>query len=919
MKITKHILLLAASILVAGNVYAQGTAAISTVSGDELYKVSSTSLTNALVGLLPGLTVIQGTGEIDNNDAQLLIRGVGSYGSGTYNAAKIFVDGFEVNAVYLNSMTPAEIESVSVLKDGAALALYGERGANGVIVIKTKRGAKGPATVKARVRYGVQTPAQINKPLGSYDYANLYNQAVSNDNGMQWTPAYSADQLAAYKSGKGVDVDWYDQIFKKSGNYIDGDVVFTGGEENVRYNVTFGYVNSNSFLNVQNTDQTKNLNYQKYNLRANLDFTVLKIFEVKVDLGARIEYRNRPNYSISSLMEDVASLPSNAYNVFDDAEGQNYSGTAIYPNNPYGSITALGWNNAKYRNLQGNFTVRERLDGITPGLYLEEVFSFNSYTASGFTKSRNYARWYNGATTTTDETTTITAGGYGSNGMEDWKQGRITLGYNREFGKSRVSATTGVHISAYNGDGLFSYKYHYVNWATAASYSYADKYLVDLAVSYFGNDAFAAGHQWALYPSLGAAWVASNEDFLKNSDFVDYLKVRASVGLAGTSDSNATSVLSSYSSNGRYLFKDYYTNSYIGSFYMGATSGSWQTTLVPMFVSNEDVTAEKALKFNVGLDAEFFNHLRIGADVFLDKRSNILTLDNSTLGYYGKQYSFSNVGKMTSKGFEVSALYFGKSGDFNWQLSGAVSYSRNIIDYMAEVTPANYFNAETGRPYGTILGLVSDGFYDITDFDADGNLLSSLPQPSFGAVQPGDIKYKDIDKNGIIDQNDKTAVGNSIYPEWNYNFGLKLGYKGFDFSVLFQGVAGNSFNLLSNWNQTVAFVDNGNAYSIAKGAWAYYPTEGIDTRATATYPRLTTQSNANNYQASDFWVKDGSYLKLRNVEIGYTFKPGIRVYINGQNLFTASKLLSEYNLDPESAYGYYPTVRTFMLGLSYNF
>lgn len=918
MKVFKHIVSLGAGLLIAGSMMAQTTAAVSTVSGEELYKVSSTSLTNALVGLLPGLTVVQGTGEIDNNGAQLLVRGVGSYGSGNYNSAKIFVDGFEVNMVYLNTLSPSEVESVSVLKDAAAVALYGERGANGVIVIKTKRGQEGPVSVKARVRYGVQTPSNINKPLDSYEYANLYNQAVSNDNGMSWAPAYSADQLAAYKSGKGVNVDWYDQVFKGAGNYADGDIIFNGGSKDAKFNVDLGYVNSSSFLNVENSDQAKNLGYQKFNLRANLDFNILKIFEVKVDLGGRIEFRNRPNYSISQLMQDVAKYPSNIYNVFDDEKGENFSGTAVYPNNPYGSITALGWNHAKYRNLQGNFSIKERLDDILEGLYLEESFSFNSHTASGFSKSKDYARYFNGERTTTNETTTITASGYGSNGMEDWKQGRVTLGYDGNIGKSHLTAMTGMHLSAYSGDGRFSYKYHYANWNGLASYSYDNRYVLDAMFSYFGNDAYAPGHQWAFYPTLAGAWIASNESFLKDSDAVQLLKFRASAGMSGAADSNATGVLSGYSTNGRYLFKDYYANSYIGAFYMGATSGTWQTTLVPMFKANPDAHAEKAMKYNVGVDAELFNHVRVSADAFLDKRSDILTLDNNVLGYLGKQYSFSNIGRMTSKGFEVAGAVFGKSGDFRFEVNGAVSYARNIIDEMSEVAPANYFNAQTGRPYGTIIGLMADGFYDVTDFDEAGNLNSSLPQPAFGSVQPGDVKYKDLDKNGLVDQNDVTAVGDSKFPEWSFNAGIKLAWKGFDFQALFQGVAACSVNLLDNWNQTVAFVDNGNAYPIAKGAWAYYPTENIDTRKTATYPRLTTQSNQNNYQTSSLWVKNGDFLKLRNVELGYNFK-NVRLYLSGQNLFTISSLLKDYGLDPESCYGYYPTLKTYTFGLIMNF
>ena len=235
------------------------TAAVSTVSGDDLYHIQSANLSNTWVGMLPGLTVLQGNGAVGYDNAQWLIRGVNSYGSGAWNSAKIFVDGFEVNSEYLVSLSPSEIESVSILKDGAALAIYGDRGANGVIKIETKRGKIGPATVSANVRYGATTPNVINKPLNSYDFANLYNQAVSNDNGMVWTPKYSDDQLAAYKNGTGVNVDWYDEVLRDSGSYMDGDVIFNGGNENARYNVNLGYLNTQGLFNTKNTDKTKNL------------------------------------------------------------------------------------------------------------------------------------------------------------------------------------------------------------------------------------------------------------------------------------------------------------------------------------------------------------------------------------------------------------------------------------------------------------------------------------------------------------------------------------------------------------------------------------------------------------------------------------------------------------------------------------
>ena len=929
-KLSKYIALSVAALVAGVSLPAQdyGTGAISTARGDDLYKSVEANLSNTFVGNFTGMTVIHGSGELGNDSARWLIRGLGSYGLGTWSSAKIFVDGFEVNREYMTSISPAEIEKVEVLKDAAALVLYGERGANGVIRITTRRGVEGRASVTARVRFGVQTPALLNKPLGSYDFANLYNQAVSNDKGMVWSPVYDADALAAYRNGTGTDVDWYGQALRNTGFLTDADVIVSGGAKGILYNINLDYLGSQGLLNTRNTDVTKNLGYNRFNVRANLDFNILKIFEVKVDIGGRIELLHRPNYSMTNLFKDLARYPSNIYPVYDNEAEGLYSGTAVFPNNPYASVNGLGWQSYKGRSLQANISVRERLDMVTRGLYLEEAVSFYNYTLSSYSKTRNYARWSGGNTTTTDETTTITASGYGSEGMQDWKQGRVTLGYDRSFEDHNLSAAVNFGLSAYKGDGYFSFKYNTANLNGFLRYDFGHRYVVELGFSEFGNDAFAKGNRWAFYPAVSAAWILSNESFLKGNDKVQLLKLRLSAGRSGASDSAATSVLANYDSNGRYLFKNYYTYSYIGAFYTGATQGTWQSSLVPMFLPNEDVHAEKSLKLNAGLDLRVLGGLEVSADAFLDRRTDILTLDNSLLAYHGKQYRFSNIGKMTSWGFELDARYTGKAGEVEWQLNGSAAFSRNRINYMAEVPTANPFSAKTGRPYGTFIGLVADGFYGINDFDDDGNLVPGLPSPGFGAVQPGDIKYLDLDKNGIIDQNDVTKIGRSWVPEWSFTFGGGLRWKGLDFEVVFQGIAGVSASLLDNSNQMVAFVNNGNAYAVAQNAWAYYPTEGIDTRAHATYPRLTTQSNENNYRLSSQWVKDASYLKLRNVEIGYTFSgtrldkagiSGFRCFLSGQNLLTISPMLKNYHLDPENLTGLYPTLRTFNAGVTLTF
>ena len=926
--VTRYLILAGALLLASLSLPAQdyGTGAISTASGDDLYKTVNPNLTNTFVGNFSGMNVYQGTGELGSNNGKWMIRGIGSYGMGSWSMAKFFVDGFEVNAEYVCAISPSEIEKVEVLKDAAALALYGEKGANGIIRITTRRGVEGKTSVQARVRYGIQAPQSMNKPLGSFEYASLYNQAVSNDNGMRWTPVYSEEQLAAYRDGTGIDVDWYDKAMRDYGTFSDVDVILNGGTRGARYNINLDYVGNQGLLSAKNSDSTKNLGYNRFNVRANLDFSVLKIFEVRFDMGGRIEMLHRPNYAISSLFSNLQKYPSNIYDVYDDEACENYSGTAVYPNNPYASVHGLGWYSYKGRSLQTNLSVRENLDMVTPGLYMEEAVSLYSYTLSTYSKTANYARWHNGSTTTTDQTTTLTASGYGSAGMQDRKQGRITAGYDHAFGKHHLTTALNFYLSAFKGDGYFSYKYNVANLNGFVNYVYDGRYVVEAAFSEFGNDAYAPGHRWAFYPTVSAAWVVSNEEFMKGSAF-DWLKVRASAGLSGYSDSAATSVLADYSSKGRYLFKDYYTYSYIGSFYTGATSGTWQTTLVPMFVPNKNVHSEKSLKYNLGVDARI-GGLSASIDAFLDKRSDILTLDKSLMGYYGKQYSFSNSGKMTNAGFEVELGYSGKTGDFAYGIDGMLSFARNRVDFMDEVPAAHSYNEATGRPFGTYIGLVADGFYDITDFDDSGNLVPTLPTPAFGAVQPGDIKYIDLDKNGIVDQNDVTRIGRSWVPEWGFAMNFRFGWKGFDFQCMMQGVAGVSANLLSNWNQNVAFVDNGNAYEIARGAWAYYPAEGIDNRAGATYPRLTTRSNQNNYRDSSFWIKDASFLKCRNLELGYSFDAeklqkahisGLRCFVSAQNVFTISPFQRDYNLDPENLSGLYPAIKSFNAGVSITF
>lgn len=906
---------------------AQSVGTYSSVSGANLSQTPVANITNTLYGRLQGLFVEQGSGEPGYDGAALSIRGKGTYD----NAGMIlYVDGFQTNGSYFAYLSPAEIESVTVLKDPVTLASFGMKGANGVLWVVTKRGQVQKPTVQANITTGWQSPVNVNKPLRSYDYARLYNQAISNDNyainGRQftWTPTYSDAQLDAYKNGTGTDVDWFDETLKKNSMYTNANVFFSGGDVNTRYGLVVDYMNQGGLYNVPNNDKTSNATIKRYNIRSNLDFKFFRIFEAKVDLGGRIEDRRYPNFNGASLWSNFANYPSNIYPV-KDATG-NWSGTTLFPNNPVASINAIGWASTHDRTLQANFNLKERLDFITPGLYLNEAMSFNTWTRSNASKTATYARYFNGAQTTTDVNSDIVSNAVSPVNQYDWKQLNLTAGYDRSFGLHSISAAVNYFRSDYlvdegqhpagganRGVNIF---YHFENLGSRIHYAYNNKYLLDLGFGFSGSDSYAKGNRWGFYPAIGAGWIVSNEEFLKSSSVVTNLKLRVAAGQSAMDQSN----------QGRYLYQQYYTSN--GSFNTGVTSLTGNPGLAPSYAANPNIFAEKSTQYNAGFDATFFKNLSVTVDVFRDNRSGIVTVNRELSALYGNALPYSNIGKVINQGIEVAANYTGRIGKLTAYVGGMFTYAKNKIDYQAEVPTANPFNRTTGLPIGTHMGLIADGFYNVDDFNADGSLKSGIPTPSFGAVQPGDIRYKDLDNNNTVDQNDITNIGNPAFPKMMYAFNLGFSYQGFDFTALFQGNSGRDIYLLDAANsQTVAFVNNTNVFAIANNAWAYYPDQGIDTRASATYPRLTTRANDNNYRKSTFWMKNGSFLRIRNIELGYNFPSAVlnklhlqklRLYVSAVNPVTWSSLRSDYNIDPETTSGY-PALKSFNTGISLTF
>ena len=885
------------------------TSAISTVTGDEI-SIPTASLNNMFFGYLPGLTPQGKTGEPGYDAATLNIRGIG-----TYNSADIpiFVDGFQTNMSFFQYLSPGEIESISILKDAAALAPFGMRGANGIIWVTTKRGAISKPVIQFQTRWGIQQPVSINKPLGTDGYSRLFNEAVSNDNHNIWSPVYSETDIASAPN-----VDWYGETLKGNTPYGDVDISIKGGSKVAKYYVFMGYMNQNGLYDVPTNDTLSNAGIRRFNIRTNLDLSFFDIFEARIDLGGRIEDRRYPNRASGDLWNDMARYPSNIYPV-RNADG-SWTGTPTYPNNPVAEINSTGRLSTHDRTLQANFSLKQKLDFLLKGLYLKEAVSFSNWTRDGASNWRTYARYIDGVQQTTDQNTPYTRTENSGTNQWSWQHLSATAGYDNSFGKHHVSSSVNILHNTYktdlsaNGDAGMMVNYKYMNIGGGINYSFDDRYVGEFGFSASGSDNYKPGNKWGFYPAFSLAWVISNERFLRDSKVLNFLKLRISAGKSGWDPMGTR----------RYLYQTYYQSG--GGLYVGNDAPVWKNGLGLLYEPNNEIFAEKSLKYNVGLDVRLFRNLDFTLDAFLDKRTGIVTQDYMMVSTYGIEPPYRNIGKVTNKGFEAKLVYCNNICKFNYYLTGLVTYNSNKIDYMSEVI-TSAAAARTGKSISSLFGYVADGFYDISDFDSHGNSKDGLPIPTLGTVQPGDIKYKNMNGDNIIDENDQVKIGNPVMPECVYSLGFGGDIKGVDFKVLFQGTSGRDVNLLDAPLQSIAFRNNGNVYKIAEDRWAYYPELGIDTRSYARYPRLSTQDNNNNYVNSTLWKRNGDYLKLRNVEIGYSLPSkwlhgmGIthtRIFLQGINLLTISDLMKDYDMDPEVLSGY-SAMKSYNIGITVNF
>ena len=907
---------------------------VATITTKDLTQSPTANINNALAGRLPGLIVNQyAGGEPGVDQSELFIRGKATYGN---QSAIVIVDGIERDMSYL---APDEIETFTILKDASATAAYGIRGANGVIVITTKRGkAAEKATVNLKASIGINQPIGFPEYLGSADYATLYNEARLNDAKMTGADISSLNLFSQQaidnfrrakgdnSDGLGYDWDYYDFAFKP-GLQEDVSLSIRGGTDKVRYYVLANYFSQGGNYKYSNAgeydSQTK---FTRYNFRSNIDININRYLSTRLDLGARITDRNAPGTTAGRLMTICATQPpylpilveENAHPQNEEYIQQNPRGMLygdnIYRYNLLGELSRTGYLNEKNTYLNGSFAMNLDMEFLTKGLKAEVMFSYDASEGrwinrkldtykDGYREYPKYATFmpiegsdaymagghYTGAYKTGnkyDIDQTI-GNGFSHNASDGRTYIQARLDYNRLF-SNRHEVTAMLLANRGNRTVNNELAYHSQGITGRFAYYYNQKYLMEFNFGYNGSENFTPGKRYGFFPAGSIGWVVSEEEFMKKASWIDFLKVRASYGLVGSDNvSSRFPYLAFYGSGSGYDFGNNF-----GTNVGGTSEGN---------LANANLTWEKARKLNVGIDFTTLNQrLALTIDAFYEYRFDIITDMNSDgiMGYpdiVGKDAALQNLGEVSNRGVDIELSWNDKIGkDFRYYIRPNLTFSRNRLEYKAEVARKNSWRKETGKRLYENFVYVFDHF--VADQE-EADRLNKIGYQPWGQLIPGDVVYKDLDRNGVIDDEDRTAMGNPRSPELMFGIPFGFQYKNFDFSVLLQGATKSS--ILLNGAAVFDFPQFeqdkiGRVKKMHLDRWT------PETAATAKYPALHYGTHDNNKNGnSSLFLYDASYLRLKNVEIGYNVSPKLlrkfhvqqaRIYVQGLNLLTFDKL-----------------------------
>ncbi|TCD01558.1 SusC/RagA family TonB-linked outer membrane protein [Pedobacter psychroterrae] len=886
------------------------TGAISSVHGEEFRDAFNIRIGNALLGRLPGLTIRQNGFEPGASSTSLTIRGTNTYGFS--NAPLVMLDGFMSD---FDQLVPEEIEDISILKDASATAVYGLRAANGVVLVTTKIGKIQPLAINFSTQYGFQNPVSTPRFLDSYSYAFLLNEARRNDG---LGELYTSSDLQTFSSKSDpinfANVDWYNEVFRNAAPQSNTNLNFKGGTSIVRYFASLNaLVSDGLYKNFgDDNEESSNSKYSRLNFRSNIDISLNKNLSAQLNLGAGVEDKKNPGeLTTINTINLLDRITPNSFPV--RLANGSLAGNNLL-SNPVGDLLSTGFSTSNSTTLQASFRLNQVLDMITPGLKASAAISFNSFFSGLSNKRKTYARFSTGTTSTQFGQNTSLVGTEGVQSQLSNNAVQALLTYNRVFGKHDVSAMTVFNSDyflinkAYPGTNAagndIPYKTNGVS--TRVTYVNNEKYIVEFSGAYQGSNAFAKGKRYGFTPAGSVGWIISKENFLKDSKVIEFLKLRGSYGFVG--NENIGGLRFGYAQ--RYPFVDGYI--FTGTSKLGAITEGQR--------ANPNLTWEKEKKSNIGFEMNFANGFGLAMDVFQNNRFDILDRPNTTipaiLGYNGLPET--NLGKVKNKGLEALLSYHSNEAKkLRFNFNAQASYNENEIVFNDELTQINKARITTGMPIGYGFGLEAIGFF--TDADVNNNAIA---RPIGLIIKPGDIKYRDIGgplgvPDGIIDDNDSTPIGNYNLPDWTFSLQTGVSYKAVDLNLIFQGVTGINLNL--SGNRYYAFQNNGKVSEIALNRWT------PETAATATYPRLSSSDNTNNFNRfSSFWRRDASYIKLRSAEIGYTIPASAlkklrlqktRLFINGTNLFSLDHL-EEADVE---ALGGYPALRTVSLGLNLHF
>lgn len=889
--------------------------AISTVHTNQLTSSLSTNYASALAGRLPGLYVQQNRGiratftDVNTSAAfaggripmtNRIVPGDNTmYGLSLRGQGPVtIIDGIQRD---IYSIDPANIESVSLQKDALSSILLGMRSSRGLLLVTTRKPKEG-FQLSFTGEVGVQQPLKMPRPLSGYQYAYLLNEALQN---IGEAPAYTAADFAAYQNGENPfthpDVDWYNTLFKESAPISSFNLNASGGGKVARYSVSLNYLNQEGhFKTLDLNSYQTNIELDRYLFTSNIDIDVTDDFQMSLNLFGRIEEGVQPGAGTSTILNNMYATPNNAYPIYNPND--SYGGSVTFTSNLYQQALNSGYMQDNSRDIMANIDLDYDLSSFVKGLSAKAITNISVQNLSAVVRSkRSIVYQYTPANEEQEERYSF----YGSNspqsnsfnyvGTSRFWYGQLSLNYNTFVGKHEISAKLfgDKRIISPN----FDLPAKYNNLAAQTKYNYAGKYFAEAAVSFGSFNRYPTDDQWGTFYAFGLGWDLAKESFLQQLDWLNQLKIRGVYGKTGNADTGGAGYYSWRQTYGEYI------QAYPQGYSRSPGGGIDPTNNA---LANPNITWEKADKISAGVDVALFNnHLQLTGDYFYDTYYDLLQSRGKSIALLGINYPAENIGENLFKGVELSLTYQNNIGNFNYFLTGNWSQMETEILYMDEQLTEYPYNRHTGNPVGTIFGLQADGFFDSYEEIEGAAVFEGVP------VQPGDIRYKDLNNDGVIDSYDQTAIGNTK-PLSFYGLTAGFNFKGFDLSILFQGAYNRDLYLGDRTLQAGFQQMNssfGQAYQNIVGRWT------PETAETATYPRLTAGRSQNNMpdQWTSFYVESGNYLRLKNISLGYTLPykwtghhgvSAVRLFVNAQNIWTksATKLV-----DPEVvSFGNYP-------------